>query len=214
LNSHKTIQVAAAVILDEGDRVLLSLRLKNAHQGGKWEFPGGKIEAGETGPNALKRELKEELNIDISGASEYLQIKHDYADKSVTLNVFLVTSFDGTPKGMEGQEVRWFTLSEMMDLNFPDANYPILEQIRHDYLWAVILKASVNIQLLQKENAKMEWLKSFAQPQVIGPMIGLVAVIGWALNKALSQYFSHVERMEKIRHGIDPDDEEFDEELQ
>ena len=113
---------------------MLSLRLKNAHQGGKWEFPGGKIEAGETGVDALTRELKEELNISINDASEYLHISHDYTDKSVHLNVYLVTSFEGTPEGMEGQDVRWFSLSEMMDLNFPDANYPILEQIRHDYL--------------------------------------------------------------------------------
>ena len=50
----------------------------------------------------------------------------------------------------------------------------------------------------------MEWLSSFAQPHVIGPMIGLVAVIGWAINKALRTYFDHIERMEKIRMGMDP----------
>ena len=56
----------------------------------------------------------------------------------------------------------------------------------------------------------MEWLSTVAQPQVIGPLVGLVAVLGWAVNKALNSYFSHVERMEKIRMGMDPDDEEYD----
>lgn len=138
MNSLKTIHVVAAVILDtdgqDKNRVLLSLRLKDAHQGGKWEFPGGKIEVGESGLDALKRELKEELNISIDIASEYLHTSHEYSDKLVHLNVYLVRSFVGTPEGMEGQEVRWFSLNEMMQLNFPDANYPILEQIRHDYL--------------------------------------------------------------------------------
>ncbi len=56
----------------------------------------------------------------------------------------------------------------------------------------------------------MEWLATIAQPQVIGPLVGLVAVLGWAVNKALRTYFDHVERMEKIRMGMDPDAEEYE----
>ena len=134
MQTKESIQVAAAVILDEDNRVLLSLRLKNAHQGGKWEFPGGKLEAGESDLDALYRELDEELDIKISGASEYLQLSYDYPEKTVTLKVFTVTDFSGTPKGLEGQEVRWFSVNEMAELTFPDANYPILERIRQDYL--------------------------------------------------------------------------------
>ena len=116
---------------------MLSLRLQGAHQGGKWEFPGGKIESHETAHQALERELKEELNISISDAAKYLQIEHEYPEKKVILEVYRVTSFTGTPTGMEGQDVRWFSLEEMMKLEFPDANYPILEQIRHDYFRVV-----------------------------------------------------------------------------
>jgi hypothetical protein len=58
----------------------------------------------------------------------------------------------------------------------------------------------------------MEWLESVAKPQVIGPMIGLFAVIGWAVNKGLQQYFNHAERMERIRQGIDPDYDDLEEE--
>ena len=57
----------------------------------------------------------------------------------------------------------------------------------------------------------MEWLSSLARPEVIGPLVGMVAVIGWAVNKALRTYFDHVERMEKIRMGMDPDESEYDE---
>lgn len=114
--------------------MLLSLRLKDAHQGGKWEFPGGKIEAGESDQDALSRELLEELDIKTSTASEYLQLTYDYPEKTVTLKVFTVTEFSGVPRGLEGQEVQWFSVSEMTDLTFPDANYPILERIRQDYL--------------------------------------------------------------------------------
>ncbi len=122
------------MILNDHKQVLLSLRLKNAHQGGKWEFPGGKIEAGESDRDALYRELKEELDIEISNASEYLQLSYDYPEKTVVLKVYLVTEFRGQPSGLEGQKVSWFSVEDMADLTFPDANYPILDRIRQDYL--------------------------------------------------------------------------------
>ena len=114
--------------------MLLSLRLKDAHQGGKWEFPGGKIEVGESDHSALTRELKEELDISIDNASEYLHLTYEYPEKTVTLKVFTVTDFTGTPSGLEGQDIQWFSVQEMAALTFPDANYPILERIRQDYL--------------------------------------------------------------------------------
>lgn len=126
------IEVAAAVIVGPDNQILLSLRSPDAHQGGKWEFPGGKFETNETPHQALIRELKEELDINVLEASEYLHLSHDYAEKSVTLHVFKVTDFSGEPHGMEGQEVRWFSVAELEALEFPDANYPILEKIKQD----------------------------------------------------------------------------------
>lgn len=121
----KRIDVAAAVIR-QGNEVLLARRLSNQHQGGLWEFPGGKIEAGETPQAALARELEEELGIVPTAATPLIQIAHDYPDKSVRLQVWNVTAFRGQPEGREGQAIRWVALSDLAQYDFPAANYPII----------------------------------------------------------------------------------------
>ena len=129
----KTIQVAAAVIFDAAGRIFLAKRLKNAHQGGLWEFPGGKIEAHETPVEALKRELAEELGIEIVSAEPFICIAFDYPDKAVVLEVFTVTGFQGEPWGREGQQTGWFELPELTGLDFPAANLRILEKLQLTY---------------------------------------------------------------------------------
>ena len=124
----KNINVAAAIIFRDG-QFLLSKRKSDQHQGGKWEFPGGKIENGETVAQATARELKEEINIDVQSQTSFHQLEFEYPEKHVSLNFQLVTEFDGVEQGLEGQEVAWFGKSELMDLTFPDANVPVLEKI-------------------------------------------------------------------------------------
>ena len=124
------IEVAAAAIIRSGS-VLLSLRKPDAHQGNKWEFPGGKLETGEAPEHGLIRELHEELGITATQYQKLLTLSHDYPDKSVTLHVFLVEDFDGSPQGAEGQAIEWFNAERMRELEFPDANYPILEEVIH-----------------------------------------------------------------------------------
>ena len=126
--SGAAIDVAAAVIERDG-RILLSRRPDAAHQGGKWEFPGGKLEAGETAEQALKRELEEELGITPTRFRPLITIAHDYPDKSVVLHVFRVTDWAGTPQGREGQAIRQVAKSELAALTFPDANLPILKAV-------------------------------------------------------------------------------------
>ena len=99
---------------------------------GLWEFPGGKVEPNERHYDSLVRELKEELNITVTSASPLMQISHDYSDKSVTLDIWKVTKFDGYAEGVEGQETRWVPLSELRDYNFPTANQAILERLISD----------------------------------------------------------------------------------
>jgi 8-oxo-dGTP diphosphatase len=124
------ILVVAAVILDARSRqCLLALRPKHKHQGGLWEFPGGKVEKGEAPLQALRRELQEELALDVQRAEPLLTTTHDYADKRVTLDVWLVREFAGEPRGMEGQELRWYALEELHTLALPAANYPILKAL-------------------------------------------------------------------------------------
>lgn len=124
----KTINVAAAVIHVD-NMFLLSKRLEHLHQGGKWEFPGGKIEANETTEQALIRELKEELNIDVSQQSSFMSLSFEYPEKYVNLHFQLVTEFNGKEQGVEGQQVLWFSKEELIKLTFPDANVPVVNKI-------------------------------------------------------------------------------------
>ena len=124
------VHVAVGVVRNEGGEVLISLRHPDSHQGGLWEFPGGKVEVGESLESALARELREELGIDIGRLAPLLQVRHDYGDKQVLLDVWLVDSFQGEAQGLEGQDTKWVTPLQLVDYEFPAANYPILEAVR------------------------------------------------------------------------------------
>lgn len=122
----KLIHVAAAVILDSRGHILLAQRPADKHQGGLWEFPGGKVEPGEPVVEALHRELDEELGIQLIHAEPLIRIPHHYADKSVLLDVYTVNAFEGEPWGREGQPVRWVAPVELATYEFPAANKPIV----------------------------------------------------------------------------------------
>ena len=122
----KLIHVAAAVILNDKGQVLLAKRPDDKHQGGLWEFPGGKVEPDEPVLEALTRELDEELGIRVTSARPLIQVPHHYPDKSVLLDVFEVDAFSGEPWGREGQPVRWVDAHLLDDYDFPAANRPIL----------------------------------------------------------------------------------------
>ena len=121
----KRIHVMAAVI-ERGDDILIARRPNHLHQGGKWEFPGGKLEAGEAPLVGLDRELREELGISVEQAEPLIRIAHDYPDKSVLLDVWRVSAFHGEPNGREGQEIRWVARQALGDFEFPAANVPIV----------------------------------------------------------------------------------------
>ena len=102
-------------------------RNASQHQGNKWEFPGGKVDAGESPLFALKRELKEEINIEVVSAEPLIVINFDYPDKKVCLHVFLVDKFSGEAIGAEGQESLWVDAKNLSTYTFPDANVAILD---------------------------------------------------------------------------------------
>ena len=120
------IHVAVGLLLDD-DRVFVAQRNKNAHQRGLWEFPGGKVDAGETVEAALSRELNEELGIFVDYAEPVMQIKHDYTDKIVLLDVWLITRYRGEPSGCEGQPVKWLAINQLLAEQFPAANQAIVD---------------------------------------------------------------------------------------
>jgi 8-oxo-dGTP diphosphatase len=121
-----SIHVVAAVITNPHGEVLISLRPAHVHQGGLWEFPGGKVGPGEDTYAALQREIHEELGITVQAAHPLIRIPHRYPDRYVLLDVWRVTAFSGTPHGREAQPVRWAAPAGLDAACFPEANKPIL----------------------------------------------------------------------------------------
>ena len=126
----KRVHVAAAVIRGTDGKILIARRADSQHQGGLLEFPGGKVEAGESVEMALGRELQEELGITVESARPLIKVQHDYPDKQVLLDVWEVSSFTGQPHGAEGQPLAWVTQRELADYEFPAANEPIVAAAR------------------------------------------------------------------------------------
>lgn len=124
----KQVHVAVGVVLRDG-QVFLTRRHQDAHQGGKWEFPGGKVENNETVAQALSRELNEEISIDVLACTPFMEITHDYGDKKVKLDIFLVEQFNGEPNSAEGNEQQWCNIKSLADLDFPAANGVIVEKL-------------------------------------------------------------------------------------
>ncbi len=133
----KLVHVAVGVIVKSDGKILIARRPLNAHQGGLWEFPGGKVDAGETIQQALVRELREELAIDVLTSQPLIQIRHHYPDKSVLLDVHKITQFTGEPCGNEGQPVQWVDVKALDNFEFPAANHPIISAINLPEKYAI-----------------------------------------------------------------------------
>jgi 8-oxo-dGTP diphosphatase len=128
----KVVTVAVGILIDPQGRVLITRRAPQTHQGGLWEFPGGKVEPGETIVDALARELKEELGVTVLISEPFMTLDHDYGDQCVCLAVHRVTSWRGEPSGMEGQPLAWEQPANLTDWPFPAANQPILTRLLTD----------------------------------------------------------------------------------
>lgn len=126
----RIVHVAVGVVLDGAGRVLIALRPERSHQGGLWEFPGGKCEDDESVEDALKRELLEEVGINVLRQRSLCVIRHDYGDKEVLLDVRLVESFTGIAAGVEGQPVRWADIATLEPQHFPAANRSIITRLQ------------------------------------------------------------------------------------
>jgi len=120
------IHVAVAVIQNAAGQVLISKRPAHVHQGGLWEFPGGKLELGESVSQALKREVYEELGLIVEAHSPLIRIIHHYADRVVLLDVHRVIQFTGHAKGLEGQALQWLLPGQLLDCELLPADRPII----------------------------------------------------------------------------------------
>ena len=125
-------EVAAGILLDSEGRYLLGQRPEGKPYAGYWEVPGGKIEVGESVFEALKRELQEELGIDIHASEELTVLEHDYPHAYVRLYVSIIKKWTGTPRGCEGQALSWESISADSPSVEPllPAAWPMLECLR------------------------------------------------------------------------------------
>ena len=129
------VLVAAMALVDIDGRVLLARRPEGKAMAGLWEFPGGKLLAGETPEAALIRELKEELGLDITESclAPFTFASHRYEDFHLLMPLFLCRVWDGTPVALEGQELKWLRPGEMTNLAMPPADAPLVAMLR-DFL--------------------------------------------------------------------------------
>ena len=124
------IHVAVGVLIDSKDCVLLTRRLKGTHLAGYWEFPGGKVEAGESVHTALARELEEELGTRIGETVPLMTVSHDYGEKQVLLDVHQVKGWTGEPHGAEGQPLAWVDGGSLDEFQVPEANAEIMLRVK------------------------------------------------------------------------------------
>lgn len=128
----RTVRVAVGIVADVTGAILITRRPDHVHQGGLWEFPGGKVETGETVEAALRRELHEELGIVIQAAEPLLRVRYPYPDKTVVLDAWRVTAYLGEPRGREGQPLVWAPPETLADFTFPAADEAIITRLREE----------------------------------------------------------------------------------
>lgn len=128
----KLVLVAAVALIDTDGRVLVAQRPEGKSMAGLWEFPGGKIEPGESPESALIRELEEELGINTwsSCLAPLTFASHSYADMHLLMPLFACRKWDGTPSPREGQALRWCRVNELRDLPMPPADAPLIPILR------------------------------------------------------------------------------------
>lgn len=126
------VEVVAALIW-KGDRFLICQRPKNKARALCWEFVGGKVEQGETGAQALKRECMEELNISINVGDVFIDVIHEYSDITVHLTLYQATIENGEPHLIEHNDMRWITTSEINNFEFCPADVEMLAKIKEVY---------------------------------------------------------------------------------
>ncbi|MBT8106934.1 MAG: 8-oxo-dGTP diphosphatase MutT [Gammaproteobacteria bacterium] len=125
--------VAAGILCDADGRILIAERVGGGPFHGLWEFPGGKIADGETAVEALSRELAEELGIEITSCASFMNLRHEYDDRIVTIEFFIVSNWNSEPVGREGQALRWVPREQLDAAELLPADVPVIEALRNHH---------------------------------------------------------------------------------
>ncbi len=125
---HPSINVVAAIIRQD-DKILIAQRFDDAHQGGKWEFPGGKVEKGESLEVALIREIKEELGISIRVVKLTDEITHTYPDRIINLHFYESEILEGVPSAIECADIKWVKVKDLNLFEFPPADLELIKNL-------------------------------------------------------------------------------------
>lgn len=171
------VHVVVAAIFDKQGKVLIALRRLTTHQGGLWEFPGGKVEANEAAETALAREVEEELGIKITAARPLIRIPHDYPDKKVLLDVWRVEQFVGEPHGQEGQPIAWVNPKDLDRNNFPLANLAIITAVQLPNTYLITPEPSndlgffTSLELTLQGGVRLIQIRAKTKPHLLTPIM-------------------------------------------
>ncbi|MDJ0917240.1 MAG: 8-oxo-dGTP diphosphatase MutT [Woeseiaceae bacterium] len=123
-------RVAAGILVDGGGNVLIAERLGDGPFHGMWEFPGGKIGQNESAVDALERELVEELGVRVTAFEHFMNLHHEYPDRRVTIDFYLVTEWRDEPTGLEGQQLEWISIGELDGAKLLPADAPVVRALQ------------------------------------------------------------------------------------
>ena len=121
--------VVAAALYDDAGRVLIAQRPAGRHMAGRWEFPGGKVAAGEAERAALGRELNEELGLTVSAARPLMRLTHAYDDREVELSLWIIERYAGVPRPLDGQRLKWVLPRDLGGEDILEADRPFIEAL-------------------------------------------------------------------------------------
>jgi 8-oxo-dGTP diphosphatase len=124
------ILVVAAALYRRDGRILIAQRPPGKHMAGRWEFPGGKVDAGESEATALARELREELGVEVTSSRHFMRLAHSYNDRDVELSMWIVESYRGEPQSLDGQGLKWVEPARLGDEDILEADKPFVEALQ------------------------------------------------------------------------------------
>lgn len=125
----KIVDISIAIVKNREGLFLIALRPDSSHQGGKWEFPGGKVEDNETAEQGMLRELLEEVGITATQFKLFEKCFFDYGDKQLNLYFYLIDAFIGEATAREGQPLKWVTKEQLAGYDFPEANKEVIAKL-------------------------------------------------------------------------------------